>query len=300
MEPNNQDTILNIVDDLINIVIDNIDNNESVIINNPNDNPNDNTNALEKEFDNLINKTQKNSLNKNNQNNRNNKNNQNNRNNHNNQNNRNNHNNILKNNVDEDRHYINEDGKIFASASLTFTHSKKGLLLCNEYRFVQKEDLYHLTGGKTESYDIDILYTACREFVEETNLYINKCVESDKNILIVANKIYINIKNRVRYWDLCVNPRKNLFHRFFTFDINKFDSNSNWLRTEIITLPGFMKMLKLSDLNDNKELNELLWINNENIEILRDKFSYMLNTFYSNIDKFIDYKHINKQKENIK
>jgi hypothetical protein len=191
----------------------------------------------------------------------------------------------------DDRHYINESGKIFASASLTFTHSKKGYLLCNEYRYYEKKNLYHLTGGKTELYDIDILYTACREFVEETNLYMNKSASPDKNILILTNKMYINIKNKVKYWDLCVNPNKRLFHRFFTFDINKFDYSAQWLRTEIITLPGFMNMLKLSNNNDNKELNDLIWINNENIDTLKNEFSYMLNTFYSNIDKYINYKN---------
>ena len=117
---------------------------------------------------------------------------------------------------------------------------------------------------------------------------MNKSVCVDKNILILTNKIYSNIKNKVKYWDLCVNPRKNLFHRFFTFDINKFEHSGLWLRKEIISLPDFMNMLKISNNNDNKELNDLLWINNVNIETLKDEFSYMLNTFYSNIDKFVD------------
>lgn len=118
---------------------------------------------------------------------------------------------------------------------------------------------------------------------------MNKNVCEDKNILILTNKIYLNIKNKVKYFDLCVNPRKNLFHRFFVFNINKFE-NATWLRNEIIALPGFMSMLKKTNNNDNKELNDLLWINNENIETLKEEFSYMLNTFYSNIDKFVDCK----------
>ena len=141
-----------------------------------------------------------------------------------------------------------------------------------------------MTGGKIEESDENILYTAVREFVEETNIYMDNSLVLNKDIEYISKKIYNQIKEKVKYLDLMVNRDKKLFHRFFIFDINKFKSLE--LRTKIINLPEYFKNLEEKD---NKELNFLLWINKENNELISNEFSFMLNFFYKNILNFIAY-----------
>ena len=186
-------------------------------------------------------------------------------------------------NVKKVKKNYNSDKK-FASASLTFAHSSRGYLLCNEYRWGEKKDLYHLIGGKIEKTDMDILFTAVREFVEETNIFMDNTIVMNKDIEYISKKIYNQIKEKVKYLDLTVNREKKLFHRFFLFDINKFKSSD--LRKKIINLPKYMEKLEEKD---NKELNFLLWINGENKELISNEFSYMLNVFNKNINNFIAY-----------
>ena len=175
----------------------------------------------------------------------------------------------------------NKDKK-FASASLTFSHNKRGYLLCNEFRWREKKNLYHLVGGKIENTDVDILYTSVREFVEETNMFMDNSLVINKDIKYISNKIYNLIKLKVKYFDICVNKDKKLFHRFYLFDINKFQSKN--IRTKIIQLPNFMNKLEEKD---NKELNSLLWVNEDNKESIIKEQSFLLNMFYNNIKNFI-------------
>ncbi len=186
----------------------------------------------------------------------------------------------------KNRHYIKEVGgdKSYASASVTFYHSKLGYLLSNEYRWGEKTNLYHLVGGKTELGDRDILYTGLREFVEESNMYMDSTIVRNGDIKYLTNKLYKLVVKKVKQYDLCVNDKKNLYHKFFIFNINSFDSLE--IRNKIMGLPKFFEKLVEKD---NKELNYLIWINNENKDKLNKEFSLMLNYFYSNIDNFTVY-----------
>jgi hypothetical protein len=183
------------------------------------------------------------------------------------------------------RYYIKESNKLFSSASLTFYHKTLGYLICNEYRKTEQVNLYHVIGGKTEESDVDILYTAIREFVEETKIYINKCVCSDENILNLTNNLYIIIKPHVTSFDLCVNPDKNLYHRYYLCNVNIFKKDTYNLRGEIIGLYRFYNMLKNTKHSciSNKDINNLQWVNDNSYN---SNYSSMLNTFYSNINNF--------------
>jgi hypothetical protein len=177
---------------------------------------------------------------------------------------------------------VNKINKKFASASLTFSHNKRGYLLCNEFRWREKKDLYHLIGGKIEKTDVDILFTAIREFVEETNMFMDNSLVRNKDIEYLSNKIYNLIKSKVKYFDFCVNINKKLFHRFYLFDINKFQIND--IRTKVIQLPNFFNKLEEKV---NKELNSILWVNVDNKELIIKEQSFLLNIFYNNINNFI-------------
>lgn len=184
------------------------------------------------------------------------------------------------------RYYIKESNNLFSSASLTFYHKTLGYLICNEYRKREEENLFHVIGGKTEESDIDTLYTAIREFVEETKIYINKCVCSDENIMKLTNKLYIILKPQVTLFDLCVNPDKKLYHRYYLCNVNIFKKDTYNLRGEIIGLYTFYDMLKKTEhgsISNNNNINKLQWVNDNSYN---SNYSSMLNTFYSNINNF--------------
>ncbi len=171
----------------------------------------------------------------------------------------------------------------FASASLTFTHVKLGQLHCEEYRWgLRYEDgknVFHLIGGKVEPEDKDILYTGIREFVEETNIFMDNKLVLNGNISELSNHIYNQLYNKVKYYDILVNPRNNLYHRCFVFNINKLSDIE--LRGKIMGLPRFYKKLFDSNTRINKELNSLKWINYLDKEkIQNEDNSSLLKDFY--------------------
>ncbi len=171
----------------------------------------------------------------------------------------------------------------FASASITFTHEKLGQLHCEEYRWgLRYEDgknVFHLIGGKVEPEDKDILYTGVREFVEETNIFMDSKLVLNGNILELSNHIYNQLQDKVKYYDILVSPRNNLYHRCFVFNINKLTDMK--LRRKIMGLPGFYSKLVESNTRINKELNSLKWINDLDREkIPNDVNSSLLKDFY--------------------
>ncbi len=189
-------------------------------------------------------------------------------------------------------------GKIdiyFASASLTFYHGKNGHLHCNECRFVEKyndyQDVYHMIGGKVEFNDYDILYTAIREFVEETNMFMDKDLFKNYSnkyspIENLSYKIYNQIKPKVKYYDMLVNPKTNLFHRCFIFNVNKFTDYE--LRKKILGLPQFYLKLLNPDIRQVKELNSVNWINTIKINPqVQQDYSKLLLDYFVNIDNFV-------------
>ncbi len=80
------------------------------------------------------------------------------------------------NNIDKKK--IIKIKKKYKSASLTFYNPELGYLMCEEYRYKQKKNLIHTIGGKVEDYDKDLLETAIREFMEETNLEFHPKINS--------------------------------------------------------------------------------------------------------------------------
>lgn len=171
----------------------------------------------------------------------------------------------------------------FASASITFTHGKLGQLHCEEYRWgLRYEDgknVYHLIGGKVEPEDKDILYTGIREFVEETNIFMDSKLVLNGNISKLSNHIYNQLYEKVKYYDILVSQRNNLYHRCFIFNINKLTDME--LRGKIMGLPRFYLKLVESNTRINKELNSLKWINNLDREkISNEDNSSLLKDFY--------------------
>lgn len=177
----------------------------------------------------------------------------------------------------------------FASASLTFIHSKTGQLHCNEYRwnkiYEDGKNIYHLIGGKVEQDDHDILFTAIREFVEETNIFMDDQIIKNNEIKAISKKIYYQIKDKVKYYDIEVSSRGPLFHRCFTFNINKFTNID--LRKKILGLPDYYSKLLNPDIRKNKELNYLIWINELDKDINPLDLSSLLNDFNLNANKFV-------------
>ncbi len=191
----------------------------------------------------------------------------------------------------------NKEKKFFASASLTFYHSKKGELQCNQFRWYRDpnegKNVNHLIGGKVEKTDRDILFTAIREFVEETNIYLDKdlfeqgeeeSISNDK-IEILSKSLYDQIRYKIKYYDLKVSARSNLYHRYFSFNVNWFSNQI--LRGKILGLDRFYEKLLNPDTRDNKELNNLIWFDKTQLVDPNNSNSQLLDDYYKNIDNFL-------------
>lgn len=178
----------------------------------------------------------------------------------------------------------------FASASITFVHGKTGQLHCSEYRWPERyedgKNVYHLVGGKVEKEDIDILFTAIREFVEETNIFMDQDLIKNNSISILSKYMYTQIKSRTKYYDIKVSERNNLYHRCFMFNVNKF-TNIEY-RNKILGLPVFYKKLLNSDTRINKELNDLKWMSVDELKNINDSdTSSLLKTYVENLNNFV-------------
>lgn len=189
-------------------------------------------------------------------------------------------------------HITGKFNKKFASASITFTHNKLGQLHCNEHRWIDSvndtKNAYHLIGGKVESTDRDILFTAIREFVEETNLFMdNNLVRNgkDKDYDILLLYLHLDIKPNVKYYDIKVSEYTELYHRCFVFNINKFSDVV--IRNKVMDLPKFYSKLLNPDIRKIKELNYLKWINDSDKISKSDDFSPLLQSYYENINNLI-------------
>jgi 8-oxo-dGTP pyrophosphatase MutT (NUDIX family) len=166
------------------------------------------------------------------------------------------------------------NNKIFKSASLVFIDDELGYLLCNEYRYKEKNTLIHPIGGKTETYDNGLLETAIREFVEETNLeqysyeYIDK---SDKNKLI--ENIMVIINQDVQFYDLCVSKESGYYHRFYSLNLKNIKQSDMFdeFKKSIIELPKFFNG------NFKTEVDSLIWfdVNNNKINLPDNKINFV-------------------------
>jgi 8-oxo-dGTP pyrophosphatase MutT (NUDIX family) len=148
-----------------------------------------------------------------------------------------------------------EKQNTFKSASLIFKDKTRGYLMCNEKR--KKKCLQvHPIGGKVEPIDKDILETAIREFIEETNYEHNNLYNINgktKNELV--DELYANLngeKNIFKYIDVFVSKKFAYVHRFYVVKIDKIKSNE---LVDILT--NFLQNHKEGP---NKEIDSMCWI----------------------------------------
>jgi len=139
----------------------------------------------------------------------------------------------------------NSEDPVLCSASITLYHHDLGYFLGNEFRYKEKDYLFHTIGGKVEHFDkisepIDGFHTAIREFIEETNLLY---FDFFQKIYMEAFEIWCSQQNihlqtiypnpsffiqqyltplllpHTTHFDLQVG-QKNKFHRFFIISIS--------------------------------------------------------------------------------
>lgn len=165
----------------------------------------------------------------------------------------------------------------YRSASLIFYDKQHGFLICDEYRYREKNKLLHLLGGKYEKEDNNLFYTGIREFIEESDLlqheYFNSLKLEKKNL---TELIYYAIVNYTSYFDICINKENNLYHRYFITNISNFYDND--FKKNIINLPEYFDGKKT-------EIDKILWINNGEIKTHYNNFSWLIKIFFINIYK---------------
>jgi len=158
---------------------------------------------------------------------------------------------------------------------LTFSNSELGYLVCEEFRYKEKKKLIHTIGGKVEDYDLNLLETAIREFIEETNLEIHPIINKDKlEKKQMITYIYNLIIDSTYYIDICVNKENRFFHRYYL---------SNLGNCEFID-----SIKKLPDFFNGKyttEITNIHWIKFNDIENNKKNFSWLTKMFFKFIKK---------------
>ena len=193
----------------------------------------------------------------------------------------------MKNNSVNSVNNLKKKQQIYKSASLTFMNNQN-YLLCEEYRYKEKKALIHTIGGKVETFDKDLLHTAIREFIEETNSEAHPNINCDlveKNNLI--EKLLLIIKDFTEYKDLCINKELGYYHRYYLVKLN--EKLSIEFINSILNLPLFFNSIYKT------EVDLLLWINfqnnnqnnqnNQNNIIIDKKFSWLTKMFIKKIGK---------------
>ena len=164
--------------------------------------------------------------------------------------------------------------KIFKSASLTFYDKDLGYLLCEEFRYKEKKNLIHTIGGKVETSDNNIFFTAIREFIEETNLeshnFFNQKNLSKEELIKELVKMF---ENKVFYRDLCINKEFNYYHRYYMINLNVEEIMCQDIINNIHSLPDFFNGIFKT------EIENIHWINGNNLEIYKSKFSWLTKMF---------------------
>lgn len=132
---------------------------------------------------------------------------------------------------------------VYKSASITFYSKTHGYLLCQEIR--DNKLVYHPIGGKYETRDESIEYTACREFIEESgilknNEFINLLSNytSSNNNVVSYNRTFFNETEQkgidflydilandkiTNYYDFYVNVDKEYIHKYYLINVDKCD-----------------------------------------------------------------------------
>lgn len=181
-----------------------------------------------------------------------------------------------------------KQNKIYKSASLTFFDNEFGYLMCDEFRYKEKKNLIHPIGGKVETFDNELVDTAIREFIEETNLeqYPYLCINKlSKDMLINSIKNMINSK--IKYFDLCINNHLEYYHRYYLFELSSLENIDTSIeliefKKSIIELPKYFNG------NFKTEVNNLEWINiNEKNNFDNVNISHLTKMFLKNRNNFI-------------
>jgi hypothetical protein len=113
----------------------------------------------------------------------------------------------------------------FRSASLVFFSEQIGFLLCREKRSASTTCL-HPIGGKIEHYDQNIIFTAIREFIEETPIclsqgYLNFLGKRES----LESYLFYTLSDPDKTFseDVCVSRESQLYHKFYIVNLSDLD-----------------------------------------------------------------------------
>ncbi len=178
---------------------------------------------------------------------------------------------------------------IIWSVSLIPYHKDLGYLMCEE---VRKDKFTNITstqthplGGKVEKSDRDTLYSAIREFVEESKIDI--ILEKERIKANNFNSIYDDIESMLsyKYYDIIVGKNitydeikkrkyvQNKIHRFYIWDITYLYGK---IIIDIINLPYMYNYLN-KNIKDN--VLSIFWVTYNNLFYIQNKSSL--------VDKFL-------------
>lgn len=116
-----------------------------------------------------------------------------------------------------------DNGKIVSSSIFLYKPDDDSFLLIKEMRkktpqSMYKEEMTHLFGGKVEREDINPLYTAIREFMEEIGANDKSKIDNMYNELSKLNSIART--------DVCVSVRNSLYNTFYIVNISLLPINT--------------------------------------------------------------------------
>lgn len=200
--------------------------------------------------------------------------------------------------------------RILCSSSITLYHHDLGFFLGNEFRYKEKDYLFHTIGGKVEEFDktnepIDGFHTAVREFVEETNLlhfdFFQKIYQESFQSWCAQQSIHLQTiypnpsffiqqylishfypqnlskhpEKNISYFDLQVG-QKNKFHRFFIINISSIHKP---ILHFFISLPYYYSFLE-STFRFRGKMWSLQWVHPNVISYIPNQ-SYLCICFFS-------------------
>lgn len=185
---------------------------------------------------------------------------------------------------------------VYKSASITFYSKTLGYLLCQEIR--DNKIVYHPIGGKYETHDQSIEYTACREFIEESgilknNEFINllsNYISSNDSIISYNRTFFNEIEQKAidfiydilandkitNYYDFYVNVDKEYIHKYYLVNIDDCEEK---FKNIIYNIDQFYHDTFNEIQNNDEYIISLHW-NKELTKAYLNKKSYSMLTIY--------------------
>lgn len=116
-----------------------------------------------------------------------------------------------------------DNGKIVSVSILLYDQNNDSFLLIKEMRkktpqSMYKEEMTHLFGGKVEKDDINPLYTAIREFMEEIGANDKSKIDNLYNDIAKSDSIARN--------DICVSFRNSLYNTIYIINTSLLPINT--------------------------------------------------------------------------